>query len=420
MIWIFFVIKEYNTFYIHNNVPVINFSRLITLCFISLAIASYADQQETSLINAGHFTIQVKWGMKLKTIHIINGVLVKVTPFIRHSMIDDSKLITSNSWSSTTYTSTEGVFIHFNGSLKTKLAFTTLSGDFSFVMDTLQNKEKLNLLNNHVEIVDISDKYNYRIKGLEYGLYGDGEASIKPQSATVDSSGTLEIQYVCGENGIKKDGGIRISWHFTKDWGNPQFTNPKAPNFVTINHSQNSTLSVKKDHQGFFEYPFTNGRIVIVADEDLDEGSIITVTLGDTTLGSPGFQTTTIADSSFEFRVESCSEYQNDGFLIYRPIKNNPILNIVSKKKINNIFIVAPTLSKTNQPFSAKFRIEDVFRNKVSNNLDNFQLFFCKENQKRFIGNYSFSGENNHVLKIDSLKLAEEGIWRIELIHWVE
>ena len=192
MIWIFFVIKEYNTFYIHNNVPVINFSRLITLCFISLAIASYAGQQETSLINAGHFTIQVKWGMKLKTIQkwdgrveIINGELVQVTPFIRHSMIDDSKLITSNSWSSTTYTSTEGVFIHFNGSLKTKLAFTTLSGDFSFVMDTLQNKEKLNLFNNHVEIVDISDKYNYRIQGLEYGLYGDGEAIIKPQSVII-------------------------------------------------------------------------------------------------------------------------------------------------------------------------------------------------------------------------------------------
>jgi len=422
MIWIFFVIKEDNTFYIPNNVPVINFSRFLPLCFISLAMASHVNQQETSLINPRHFTIQVKWGMELKTIQkwdgrvdIINGVLVKVTPFIRHSMIDDSKLITSNSWSSTTYTSTEGVFIHFNGSLKTKLAFTTLSGDFNFVIDTLQNKGKLDLLNNHVEIVDISDKYNYRIKGLEYGLYGDGEASIKPQSATVDSYGTWEIQYICGENGIKKDGGIRISWHFTKDWGDPQFTNPKAPNFVTINHSQNSKLSLGKDHQGFFEYPFTNGRIVIIADEDLDEGSTITVTLGDTTRGSLGFQTATIADSSFEFRVESCSEYQNDGFLIYRRIKNNPILNIVSKKKMNNIFIVAPTLSKTNHFFSAKFRIEDAFRNEVSNNLNNFQLFFCKENQKQFIGNYSFSGKNEHVLKIDSLKLSEAGIWRIEM-----
>ena len=113
-------------------------------------MASHVNQQETSLINPRHFTIQVKWGMELKTIQkwdgrvdIINGVLVKVTPFIRHSMIDDSKLITSNSWSSTTYTSTEGVFIHFNGSLKTKLAFTTLSGDFNFVIDTLQNNEKI-------------------------------------------------------------------------------------------------------------------------------------------------------------------------------------------------------------------------------------------------------------------------------------
>ena len=64
-------------------------------------MASHVNQQETSLINPRHFTIQVKWGMELKTIQkwdgrvdIINGVLVKVTPFIRHSMIDDSKLIT--------------------------------------------------------------------------------------------------------------------------------------------------------------------------------------------------------------------------------------------------------------------------------------------------------------------------------------
>ena len=130
------------------------------------------------------------------------------------------------------------------GSLKTRLSFTTLSGNFNFGIDTLQNNEKIDLLDNNVQVLDISDKYNYKIEGLEYGLYGDGEASIKPRSANVDSYGTWDIQYVCGENGIKKDGGIRISWHFTKDWGNPQFTNPKAPNFVTINHSQNSKLSL--------------------------------------------------------------------------------------------------------------------------------------------------------------------------------
>ena len=207
----FFVITEQNTFYTPNNVSGINFYRLIPICFISLAVASHTNQQETSLINDRHFTIQVKWGMKLKTrqkwdgrVEIVNGELVKVTPFIRHSMIDDSKLVTSNSWSSTTYTSTEGVFIHCVGSLKTKLAFTTLSGDFKFGIDTLNNKEKIDLLNNHVQVSDISDKYNYRIMGLEYGLYGDGEASIKPKSATVDSYGTWEIQYVCGKNGIKK------------------------------------------------------------------------------------------------------------------------------------------------------------------------------------------------------------------------
>ena len=385
-------------------------------------MASHTNQQETSLINDRHFTIQVKWGMKLKTrqkwdgrVEIVNGELVKVTPFIRHSMIDDSKLVTSNSWSSTTYTSTEGVFIHCVGSLKTKLAFTTLSGDFIFGIDTLNNKEKIDLLNNNVQVSDISDKYNYRIMGLEYGLYGDGEASIKPKSATVDSYGTWEIQYVCGKNGMKKNGGIRISWHFTKDWGKPQYTHPKAPNFVTVKHSQNSKLSLGKEHQGFFEYPFTNGRIVIVADEDLDEASTITVTLGDTAQGSPGFHTATVADSSFEFRIESCSEYQNDGFPIYRRIKNSPMLNIVSKNRMSNVFIVVPTLSNINHFFSAKFRLEDKFRNKVSNNLDSLQLFFCKENRMQIIDNYSFSVKDEHVLKIDSLKLTEPGIWRIEI-----
>ena len=251
--------------------------------------------------------------------------------------------------------------------------------------------------------------------GLEYGLYGDGEASIKPKSATVDSFGTWEIQYVCGNNGIKKNGGIRISWHFTKDWGKPQYTHPKAPNFVTVKHSQNSKLSLGKEHQGFFEYPFTNGRIVIVADEDLDEASTITVTLGDTAQGSPGFHTATVADSSFEFRIESCSEYQNDGFPIYRRIKNSPMLNIVSKNRMSNVFIVVPTLSNINHFFSAKFRLEDKFRNKVSNNLDSLQLFFCKENRMQIIDNYSFSVKDEHVLKIDSLKLTEPGIWRIEI-----
>ena len=130
-------------------------------------MASHTNQQQKAPLDTRNFTIQVKWGVKLKTkqewdgrVDVINGKLVRVTPFIRHSMIDESKLINLNSWLSKTYTSTEGVFVHVKGSLKTRLSFTTLSGNFNFGIDTLQNNEKIDLLDNNVQVLDISDKYN--------------------------------------------------------------------------------------------------------------------------------------------------------------------------------------------------------------------------------------------------------------------
>ena len=400
-----------------------SFTQFLPFFFISTVFAGYNNQGEEKSVNTQDFTVQVKWGLKSKTkqkwdgsVNAINGTILKVTPFIRHSMIDEEKLISKNSWISTTYTSTEGVFIHLIGYSATILSFSTLSGDFHFKIDTLHRERELELLSGHVQISDISDKYNFKIEGLEHDIYGEGKAIIKPKTADVDSYGTWEIQYTCGNNGIKENGGIRISWHFTKDWGTPQFNKPESPNFVSYSHSNNSKLLLGSDHQGFFEYPFTNGRILILAGEDLEAGSKIKIVLGDTKYGSPGYQSATIADSSFVFRVESCSEYKkNEGFPIYRRLKNNPTLNITSKKIMENIFIVVPTISKINQYFSAKFRIEDKFRNKVENDFDYIEIYCSKNNQKRLIKEYYLPKNKNHGFRIDSLKLTETGIWHIEI-----
>ena len=314
--------------------------------------------------------IQVTWGLQTKAkqtwdgyAEIDSGEIQKVVPFIRHGMIDESKLVTKHSWKSMTYTDVEGVFLFVRAPISSVIKMIIKSHTFSFSLDELNRQKMLTRMDGDIEVQDITDQVIYQIKGLEYGEYGSGSAALSPQVAYVDSFGTWTINYTAGEK-IPVGGGIRISCHFTRSWAEPQFTNPKAPNFVSVHTTGKSRLDYQSEHRGLFEYPFTKLRMLIrVLEAPLLVGEQIVVLLGDKSDNSPGFRAPFASEKKFSFRIESCTEVPESGFPIYRRIKNFPSLEIKTTLSPNRIFAVAPSIVYPKEPFTLDMVVEDKYRN---------------------------------------------------------
>ncbi len=363
--------------------------------------------------------IQITWGIQTKTkqtwdgyAEIDKGEIQKVVPFIRHGMIDESKRVTNYSWKSMTYTDVEGVFLFVRAPISSVIKIITKSHTFSFSLDELDNYKTLTRMDGDIEVLDISDEVIYQIKGLEYGKYGSGTATISPQVAYVDSFGTWTITYTADEK-IPVGGGIRISCHFTRTWGESQFADPKAPNFVSVGTTGKSRLDYQSEHRGLFEYPFTQFRLLIrVLEAPLLAGEQIMIVLGDKSGGSIGFKAPFASENNFTFRIESCPDVPDAGFPIYRRIKDFPALEIKTALSADKIFVVAPSIVCPKEPFTLNLVVEDKYRNAVENYIGDFKLFKKSNTKKELIGTHHFSKTNLGRMSIDNLKIGSTGTFR--------
>jgi uncharacterized protein DUF3604 len=391
---------------------------LISILFfssITFAIDTTSNTKSTTITKR----IQITWGIQTNTkqiwdghAEIDTGDILKVVPFIRHGMIDESKLVTRLSWKSMSYNDVEGVFLFVQAPIDARVKIVTESHTFSFVLDDLIKQKMQIRMDGDIEVQDITDQVIYQIKGLEYGEYGRGSASISPQVAYVDSFGTWTITYTADKN-IPVGGGIRISNHFTRTLPTPQFNYQKAPNYVSVSTTGKSRLDYQSEHRGLFEYPFTKLRMLIrILDKPLLAGEQIIIILGDKSSGSPGFKAPYVSENSFEFRIESCTEVPETGFPIYRRIKDFPSLNIKTTLSPHRIFAVAPSIAHPKEPFSLKLVVEDKYRNTIEDFSGSIKLFKKSSTKKELIESYIFTKANKGKMNINNLKVESTGIYR--------
>jgi len=367
--------------------------------------------------------IHIKWGIKTKTkqvwdgsAKIDSGYILKVNPFIRRDLLDDSKLVTETSWTSETYSDVEGIFLSIYAPPKAQINIKTITHNFSFRIEDIDKKQKLLELDGDIEITDKTEEILFHIKGLEYGKYGSGSASVSPGEAYVDSIGTWKLTFTAGSEGIPVGGGIRVSWHFTRDWGKPQFNDPKALNYVTVKSIGEAKLEYKSEHRGLFEYPFNQGRILVrVLDKPIKAGEQIIIILGDKSRGSPGFQAPIVSEKNFSFRIESCTEVPKDGFPVYRRINELPSLQIKTRLKAKRLFAVAPSLVKIDQPFTLKLIAEDKYRNTVEHYSGTVNVYAESSRSKKHLAKYKFKKTHRGLLTIENLRLDLEGAWRLKI-----
>ena len=130
-----------------------------------------------------------------------------------------------------------------------------------------------------------------------------GTAVVEPEgSFEAGSFQSFTLTYTAGYFGIDDTGSIKVVHRFASDMGRPQFDDPAAPNYVTVEASNGAVLHVEYDMKRNIR-PWDKTIYIKVVRGFLREGDQLVIKFGDRSGGSPGMRVQTFCEDTFEFRV---------------------------------------------------------------------------------------------------------------------
>ena len=187
-----------------------------------------------------------------------------------------------------------------------------------------------------------------------------GWATLTPAGPFIAGSHTeLTLVYTAGTFGIDDSGMVKISWRTTSDMGKPQFGDPAAPNFTTVEASNGAKLDVWFDRLNI--RPFANTLLIRVGRGCLRAGDALTVRFGDRRKGSPGLRLQTNCDERFELRtyVDAFATYE------FAQLPEQPAFTLVPgpAARWNAIW---PSVVVVGEPFRLAIVAEDLWGNPTS------------------------------------------------------
>ncbi len=175
-----------------------------------------------------------------------------------------------------------------------------------------------------------------------------GSASIEPTgSFEAGSYQEFTLTYTAGYFGIDDTGSLKIVHRFASDMGKPQFDNPAAANYVTVEASNGAVLQVEYDGKRNIR-PWDKTLYIKVVRGFLRVGDQIVVRFGDRRQGSPGMRIQTFCEDSFEFKVlvDAIATYN------YVELPTQPEIRIIPGPPL-----LYKAILPTQRPGKAKFRL---------------------------------------------------------------
>jgi len=184
-------------------------------------------------------------------------------------------------------------------------------------------------------------------------------------TAVLDQSGEFEagsyqsftLTYTAGRFGVDDSGSLRIVFRFATDQTNPQFTDPKAPGFTTVESSNNAVLEARFDPKGNIR-PWDRTLQIKVVKGFMKLGDTITVHFGVTDQGSPGMRLQTFCEKRFEFRVlvDPIATFN------FQTLPVQPAISIVPGSADSWVAVV-PSTCEIDKPFTLRIKAEDSWGN---------------------------------------------------------
>lgn len=185
-----------------------------------------------------------------------------------------------------------------------------------------------------------------------------GRASIRPsRPVVVGSFTTVTLTYVAGPRGIDDQGGIKVAFRDMCDPGRLQWSDPRAPDYVSFCTTAEARLVPSREPH---IRPWRQGLRLTVLDGFLRAGDKVVITYGDRSGGSPGWRMQTFCEETFEFRVL----VDRFGTFLYDRLEPSPELRIVAGEPAR-LLAVAPTVLPVGEAFTVTLKHEDRWGNPV-------------------------------------------------------
>lgn len=184
-----------------------------------------------------------------------------------------------------------------------------------------------------------------------------GHFEISP-SAPIEAGSHVALlaTYTAGRFGIDDSGGLKLSWRTASDSGKPQFSDPRAPNYVTAEASNGAGLAIEYNRNNI--RPWVNTILVRMVGGYLKEGDRIEIRIGDRSKGSLGYRIQTCCDRDFQFKpfIDAFATYD------FVPLPHSPRLELrpgpVARWKA-----YLPTLCRRGEAFRLAIVSEDRWGN---------------------------------------------------------
>ena len=236
-----------------------------------------------------------------------------------------------------------------------------------------------------------------------------GAAKVEPAGEVeAGSFQSFTLTYTAGFFGIDDTGSIKVVHRFASDMGRPQFNDPAAPNYVTVEASNGAVLHVEYDMKRNIR-PWDKTLYIKVVRGFLREGDQIIVRFGDSRGGSPGMRVQTFCEETFEFRVlvDAIATYN------YVELPEQPEIRIVPGPPVRWKAIL-PTVRGLGAPFRLCLKGEDRWGNPSDKGEATFALR-SNITVEELPETVSFAPGEYSVI-VDDLRVQETGDLIIELI----
>jgi len=184
-----------------------------------------------------------------------------------------------------------------------------------------------------------------------------GSAKLTPSGPFVAGSyQELTLTYTAGHFGIDDTGMLKISWRTTSDMSKPQFDQPQAANYTTVEASNGARLEVWFDRLNI--RPYANTLLIRVGRGYLRAGDVLTVRFGDRRQGSPGYR----LQSNVEARVELKTSVDTFATYEFCELPVQPAFDLVAGPAARWKAIL-PSLAVVGEPFRLAIVAEDIWGN---------------------------------------------------------
>jgi hypothetical protein len=184
-----------------------------------------------------------------------------------------------------------------------------------------------------------------------------GSATLTPSGPFLAGSyAELTFTYMAGTFGIDDTGMLKISWRTTSDMAKPQFTEPSAPNYTTVEASNGAKLDYWFERLNI--RPWVNTLLVRVGRGFLRAGDTLTVRLGDQRKGSPGIRLQTNCEERFKLKtyVDAFATYE------FTELPISPGFALVPGPAAR-LKAILPSMAVAGEPFRLAIVAEDLWGN---------------------------------------------------------